>query len=354
MKKQLPWLVGIIIFISTGIFSCEKKVPVQEPVELEFATAKSPKPPTNPPPNDNCENAITIIPGDTIWNQTTRNGTVQTGENTNDGRMKESVWYKFTANSSSIYADVQITANFLCESQLQTAVYNTSSCIPATSQLLGSRMMNGAVYSVLELTGLIIGNTYLVQVGYINSSTGKGGPASQCRCTYTDCKGPTFRITIDVPEPACSTCNNTCGAGCELATTPPNNDYVKNNCVGDLLVPRLVSDCNTQPCYNRTLCYSFTAAASTVNWGIVWEGGCSPVINISTLFPTWVEWEIQPSGCGGPFQTGYSTVLGDVNPVTGQFTGLTAGMQYTVCFNVVVGYPCWYNKIWPYFFGVAP
>jgi hypothetical protein len=334
MKKNINWLVGIIIFISTGIFSCEKKVPVQEPVEPEFATAKPPSGPPAPP-NNNCTNAIVLTPGDTIHNQTTGGANTQQGEVVSSGclsgSLKETVWYKFTATAASMYVDAEVTNNLypcIGDFNFLINVYNTASCVPGVNSMISCQRMGNDLVVVQELTGLTIGNTYLVQAGYK-----KTNPS----CTIS----PIFKIVVGVTEPSCGICNTPCGSACTFATTPPSHSYVKENCAGDVLIPRLQGN-NTGNAVSRTLCYTFTAANTTIDWGFTHNPA-----NIT------FTWELQSSSCSGVIQSGSMTQFAPPL-ILGQLTGLTIGTQYTMCFNVTPNFGSWVSKVWPFFVEATP
>jgi hypothetical protein len=350
MKKKLisAALLMAAVFI---LFSCQKKeIPVAQ--EEEIATARGPKPPPPPPPsNDNCSNATTLTPGDTIYNQTTLNATVQSGEVisgsciTNSapcqytvGTRTETVWYSFTAVSASMYVDViredpPFESGCSFNYDVTLIVYSSSSCVPGSSHIIECQIMANDLVAVAELQGLTIGNTYLVQVGNAKGTSAK--------CKYS----PVFKIVAGSIEPACSTCNTPCGSACQFLTTPASGSFVAQNCTGDVLIPRLQGNKNCGP-VSRTLCYTFTAAANNVDWGLVRSGNCTY---------TTINWQLQSASCSGVIQSGSVTSLQSVeNLILGQLTGLTIGEQYTMCFTLTPNAACWLKKVWPFFSPAGP
>src|SRR6185503_6744302 len=89
-----------------------------------------------------------------------------------------------------------------------TVVYNTLTCVPASGNIIscknedtqgeGDEIMNNA------LTGLTVGNWYLIQIGYRTGSF----------------KSPVFCIAVGDDYSSCSTCSVPCGSACSFATAP--------------------------------------------------------------------------------------------------------------------------------------
>lgn len=336
MKKNLQWLAGIIIFTTIGFSSCEKKTPIDIKTESEIAIAKSPSSPK--PPNDNCANAINLTPGDTLFNQTTAGATKQTGEVVNSscltGGLGETVWYKFTAISPAMYVDAEVTNdlgfNCIGDFNFVVVVYNTATCVPGSSAMINCQRMGNDLVVVHELNGLTVGNIYLVQAGYRKTSPG---------CTIS----PIFKIVVGNTEPSCASCSTTCGVACEFLTTPLSGSYVKANCTGDQLIPRLQGNSNGN-LVSRTFCYTFTAANTTVGWGLVRESNDN--------FYSSIAWQLQVSTCSGVIQSGIATWEETKDLlVKGQLTNLTIGTQYTMCFTLTPNWGTWVSKIWPFFVG---
>lgn len=119
----------------------------------------------SPPANDNCTAATLLTVNASCINESTSAATIEYGETkpcSNSGN--QSTWYKFVATQSnmSVWVDNLMTGG--CH--LGSAVWGTSTCIPSGSPL---SCKNGASPEDIwhHLTGLTIGNTYLIQVMYL-------------------------------------------------------------------------------------------------------------------------------------------------------------------------------------------
>lgn len=280
------------------------------------------------PVNDDCANNITLVVGDTICSQTTDQGSTQSGEVTSGScitsTFSETVWYDFTATASNMYVDVAVTGlasnGTWCPSRFTVVVYNYSSCIPAVGTIIGCETTGSDDVIVVPLTGLTIGTTYMIQLGY-NDANG--------------CKSPVFCITTGNTETPCAGCSTPCGAGCEFVIAPPNPAVdVPAACSGDYLIPRLEGS------EARTNCYTFTAGGSSVDWGLIVLTNCTG--GNSTSF----SWELQPSTCTGVTQSGSGFSFPSL-------TGLTYGTQYTLCYTLTSAASCWQSRHWPYFVGTV-
>jgi len=129
------------------------------------------------PSNDACANAITLTEGSACTTGSTGNATLQGGESTGwcGSTVQQSVWYRFVATSDQmdVWVDNSWSPN-TCE--LASAVWNTGTCVPT-----GTPSWYKAIGSPTDiwhhLTGLTIGNTYLIQICYrTNGSCNSGGP----------------------------------------------------------------------------------------------------------------------------------------------------------------------------------
>jgi hypothetical protein len=128
------------------------------------------------PTNDNCANATTLtVNGSILCGQTTNNATTQTGEHcaaSGGGVTPRTVWYRFTATSTSMVINVLRTNSINCFGYL--SVYGPNpTCMPgAGSAILSCVLMNGDPGYYPLLTGLTVGATYFVN--YNGSDCGGG------------------------------------------------------------------------------------------------------------------------------------------------------------------------------------
>jgi hypothetical protein len=280
------------------------------------------------PGNDNCASATTLTSGAApLCAQTTNNGTTQGGEVIASGSVgaannfNQTVWYKFVATSANMYVEWEFTGLVSgatwCSGNASMVVYNTASCIPAAGSIIAtqSSAADGAI--VINLTGLTIGNTYLVQVGY-NDGAG--------------CKVPIFCMQVGNTPTNCS-CASPCAAGCGYATTP-SVATVTSTCPAYDLNP--VGDGGT----TNTYCYSFTANNTTVSFSMIITSNCSGG-NVSAL-----TWTLQTAACGANVASGNLSSM--------SASGLTIGTQYVLCYTYTIPSTCHHSSLYPYFVGASP
>ncbi|HLP10382.1 MAG TPA: T9SS type A sorting domain-containing protein [Flavobacteriales bacterium] len=279
------------------------------------------------PANDNCANATTLTSGAApLCSQTTDAATVQTGEVTAAAStgaataFNQTVWYKFTATSTSMYVEWEFTAPVSgaswCPTRLAMVVYNTGTCIPGAGSIKASEAAASDGSIVMYLTALTVGNTYLVQVGY-NDGTG--------------CKAPLFCMAVG-NNPANCTCASPCASGCGYAATP-TVATVTSTCPEYVLTP--LSDGGD----TYTYCYSFIAASTTVSFSMIITSNCGAG-NVSAL-----SWTLQTSSCGTAVATGG---LASMSATT------TIGTSYVLCYTYTIPTGCHHSSLYPYFVGASP
>ena len=143
--------------------------------------------PLLPPGNDNCASATTLTAGAACLSGTTDQATQQGSEylciNPGGGINPETVWYRFTATNDSMVLGVVLTNTSNCATVL--AVYGPfaagAGCLPgAGNQLLCQNM--GLIDPGFHplLTGLSVGQQYLVQVQGNNCGGGNDRFADFC------------------------------------------------------------------------------------------------------------------------------------------------------------------------------
>ncbi|MBI5863588.1 MAG: hypothetical protein HZB38_03585 [Planctomycetes bacterium] len=116
--------------------------------------------PSPPPPNDNCANAIAIACGATVTGSTARATTDGVWPCASGG---SDVWYSFVATSTIATADLCASSNY------DTAVMITDGC---GGIVLGCNDDACGPASILTLSNLTVGNTYLIVVGGFAGGTG--------------------------------------------------------------------------------------------------------------------------------------------------------------------------------------
>jgi hypothetical protein len=142
----------------------------------------------------------------------------------------------------------------------------------------------------------------------------------------------------DVNNPAGTTnlCSNPCspcGAACGFASNP-TVDQVVDNCPAFDYNPALAA------CYQSTNCFTFTASATTVSFGVIISSTCTNG-NV-----TYVNWSLYSNCSGAAIQTGTLSSL--------SFSGLTVGASYTFCYTFQVPSGCTHSTHYPYFVGATP
>ena len=129
--------------------------------------------PCTPAANPFCFAPTNITVGGACVNGTTCNGTgfVPSTCNTADN---QGVWYSFVATDPSMTVDIDLITNSGCD--FSSTVY-AGIC---TSGIIEISCLSGAPSDDSHiLTGLVIGNTYSIEVSY-NAAGGCGGPQWFC------------------------------------------------------------------------------------------------------------------------------------------------------------------------------
>jgi hypothetical protein len=286
------------------------------------------------PANDNCANATLLTANAACTAGDLATSTTQSGENTatsghcGASNFTMSVWYKFTATSATMWVQSYLTGlsgggGGYYPGRFTSVIYNTSSCQPAAANRISCATMNsqgsGDGIVTNNLTGLTVGNTYLIQIGY-NGANGSQDPA--------------FCIRIgDQISVNCNTCAANCGQACGFPSTP-TAAQVTAACAPYPYTPYIEGGVSS------TRCHSFIASNSTVTFQVIVNTTCG------TGNVTAFTWSLYSSGCGAAIQTGTLTNM--------TFTGLTIGQSYVYCYSYTVPTGCYHTIHYPYFVGAAP
>ena len=173
------------------------------------------------PANDNCASALNLtVNSNPICAQTTVASTVQGGEYIiacTAASIDQTVWYKFTATQSNMSVWVDNSTTGGCH--IATAIYNTNVCFPGAGNVISCKDNVAPVDMWHHLTGLTIGNTYLIQIMY-----NAGGPCGG---------GQTFCISVITPNTTAGYLHSTVG--------------LQNTYLGDCMV----SSCSSSQYYDN-------------------------------------------------------------------------------------------------------
>ncbi len=293
---------------------------ITTPVQRSAASNSGPLSPAAIPANDDCANAILLTVNAPCITGTNKESTIQAVENAAcQGAITKSVWYRFVATAALMYVEVERTASSGC--YLSSAVYSNA-CLPSTS-IACEDAAGGPNLNIHNLSGLIIGNTYYVQVSYT-----AGGPCGNNSNANT---GADFCIKVGRPV-NCNTCATPCGPICVFSSTP-TVAQVTASCTKYDLVSRLNAG------QVRTQCYTFTAVATSFSLQMIINTvGCSGG-NVTTF-----DWQLYPASCGAAVQSGNLTNL--------NATGLSIGSSYVLCYTWTAA--CQHNSVYPYIVATAP
>ncbi|MEO5571418.1 MAG: T9SS type A sorting domain-containing protein [Bacteroidia bacterium] len=271
------------------------------------------------PPNDNCSTALlaanTLTPGGNYKCGTVNQGTTEAGENLScfSPAATETVWYSFTADQSTMWINIKPNGSFICSSSFGMAVYNAGGCpVSGPIACLNYFTATGSNYnSKLSLTGLTVGNVYMIQLA-LNPG----------------CLNTTKPYCIKIGHPTtCTTCANVCGPMCVYAgPTPPTTLQITSTCPSYPLSPPMnQNDFNTS-------CYSFTAANDSVYLQQIVYSSCNPNTYSFT-------YNLYTAGCA-------SIQSGNVF-ANNLITGLTVGVTYKICYTFQSA--CSFDSVvWPY------
>jgi gliding motility-associated-like protein len=157
--------------------------------------------------NNNCASATNLTPNASCTSGTLSGSNTQTGEVTaasshcGTANFNQSVWYSFTATSANMWVELGNISlsgggNGYFPGRLATIVYNSTACLPAAGSIIGCDNHTDNL-SVIPLTGLTVGNTYLVQVGYNDGN----GSQQVSFCINVSSNPPYYCFN---PQPFCS------------------------------------------------------------------------------------------------------------------------------------------------------
>ncbi|MFM9052521.1 MAG: hypothetical protein ACKOKF_09460, partial [Bacteroidota bacterium] len=195
-------------------------------------------PASSAPANDLFANAVTMSVGTEPCTNlcggvfSSANATATSGVNAGSGMgpADDDVWFKFTATK----ATVSIRAFGSSQYDPSIEVFNTSTTPTTTNRFSGTNATSQGFTETANLTGLIVGNTYLFRVFHGNSLWGQSGDFAVCvyetpsAAVNDNCAGA-INLTIG------ATCTGTSGSSiagslttgidsCNLALKNPDDD----------------------------------------------------------------------------------------------------------------------------------
>ncbi|MBL7701389.1 MAG: PKD domain-containing protein, partial [Ferruginibacter sp.] len=288
-----------------------------------------------PPANNDCANAVTLTPGTTCTPTagTTVNATQSLAAITCasfTGTADDDVWYQFTATSTSHIVTVVGAAGFDAVVDVRSGACNGTNIGCADATVSGGT-------EVVTLTGLTIGNTYLVRVYSFGSlATNRGTfticvttpPA--CNCTITGanpvCAGATG-ISYSGPAGMTTYAWSISGNGTITSATNGQNVTVTAGAAGSYTLSLTTSNAG---CTSNTCTFPVTvnpAPSATISYA-----GSPYCSNAGTASVT------QTGTTGGT----YSSTAGlTLNTTTGDVTlGTSTAGTYTVTYTIAAAGGC--------------
>mgnify|MGYP001559542831 CR=1 FL=1 len=259
--------------------------------------------------NDLCSNAILLTVNVLCSGGCTEGAGVEGGETFNCASGNKSIWYKFVATSINHQVNIWQLASNGC---FNGSVIWSGGCLPSIAISCHDAPF-GPLNQAHLLTGLIIGNTYLIQVLY-NSGGPCGSNANVC----------VEVITYD-PCDLSGGCTDVCYAACEFISSPLVSD---------------VTCCCPSMSYNppmhersRKECYSFTANSSITTFSAIVSSNCS-----GGQF-TQLNWTLYNSSC--------TIIEGPINIFVDNTGTTIAGNTYKVCYDMIFA-ECNITQLWVY------
>ncbi len=259
---------------------------------------------TNPPPNDDCANAIAISSSTTgVCTSTVVGDTyeaTQSAEPACTGNNNDDVWYKFVASSSTCSLTLNASASFNAVVEVLSG-----SCGALTNLLcINDNPFIGGTETA-HLTGLTIGNTYFIRVyDYYYSSS--------ATTTFSLC------LYNTTPPP-----NDDCANA--IAISSSTTGVCTSTVVGDTYEATQSAEPACTGINDDDVWYKFVASSST----------CSLTLNASASFNAVIE--VFSGSCGALT----SLFCVDNNPFAG-------GTEYIHLNNLTIG-NTYYIRVFDYF-----
>lgn len=273
--------------------------------------------------NNNFANAQALtVNGGSVTGTTC--GNLESGETTGCNTSANiSVWYKFTATSTTHYVKIWHTSGGC---YFGSAVYGGSS-LPTSScgnngPISCQSSSGGPLIHLYHLTNLTVGATYYIQVVY-----GSGGPCGQ---------NATFNIGVTTANPGGTITNKpplrTCsspGAGCFFGS-PPTVNTVTSTCTS---YPLAAAGYSANSIWSTVVQFTSSASWSNFSWQAIITSNCSGG-NV-----VWLNWTLYDCNCN-------QLACGNISTLTG--SGLACGTCYRLMYQMELANCSSFTTIWPY------
>ncbi|HWY11222.1 MAG TPA: T9SS type A sorting domain-containing protein [Bacteroidia bacterium] len=333
MKKVFFYL-SLLFFGNCDIFSQVISRPVQglTPDELDksnivpqFATDPNQKVMAcaGNAANDNWANAQSLaVNGGSVAGTTC--GTFEAGETSACNTAgKPTVWYSFVATATTLYVKIDYVSG-AC--YFGSAVYGGNS-LPTVNcgdngPISCQSSSGGPATQIYQLTNLIVGQTYYVQVTY--PSGGICGSNGTFNIGVTTAN-PGGAISNPPPLTSCSSP----GPGCWF-NSPPTVSQVTTACTS---YPLTGAGYNANSVWETVVQFTSSASWSNFSWQAIITSNCA-LGNV-----VWFNWTLYDCNCN-------QITCGDINTLTGN--GLACATCYRIRYQMELANCSSFTTIWPY------
>ncbi|MFN4233949.1 MAG: T9SS type A sorting domain-containing protein [Bacteroidia bacterium] len=299
------------------------------------------------PANDACASATALtVNGSLLCGQTTNNATTQTGEAcaaSGGGVTPRTVWYSFTATSSSMILNYLRTNTSNCITRL--SIYGPNpTCVPgAGAQLSGFACIDvytGDPGKYLTMSGLVVGATYLIQVNGQDCGGGNDRFHNFCIGVYT----PNTNNSVSAPSviTECGTTYNgstqggysPSGTGVGFRNLDGNNSTTCPSCAtaGDDVTFVINNDSWFSFCTVNAGTWQVTFSVGTCVFSGINSGAQMALFTGSPTALTWHSQATNPTYAGGSWTSPTITLAagGCAYMVVDGFAGDACTYSYTV------------------------
>lgn len=274
-------------------------------------------------PNDNFANAIALtVNGGVVAG--TSCGTLQGGETTGCNTSgNTSVWYKFTATSTTHYIQINHTGG---SCYFGSAVYGGSVMPTAACGNSGpiscQSSSGGPLTHLYHLTNLTVSATYYIQIVY--PSGGACGANATFNIGVTTAN-PGGTITN---KPPLATCTSP-GTGCFFGS-PPTVNTVTSTCTS---YPLAAAGYSANSIWSTVIQFTSSASWSNFSWQAIITSNCGGG-NV-----VWLNWALYDCSCN-------QLACGNISTLTG--AGLACGVCYRLRYQMELANCTSFTTIWPY------
>jgi hypothetical protein len=273
--------------------------------------------------NDNWANAQSLaVNGGSVSGTTC--GSMEGGETQGCNTSgSASVWYKFTATSTTQYVKIDHTGGGC---YFGSAIYG-GSALPTTAcgnagPISCQSSSGGPLTQLYQLTNLTVGATYYIQIVYP-----AGGPCGS---------NATFNIGVTTANPGGTITNKpplaTCsspGSGC-FFNSPPSVSTVTSSCTGYQLS---ANGYGANSIWSTAIQFTSSVNWSNFSWQAIITSNCLGG-NV-----VWLNWTLYDCSCN-------QLACGDINTLTG--SGLACGTCYRLAYQMELANCSSFTTIYPY------